>query len=93
MSMSTHVIGIRPPDAEYKKKLAAYMACEAAGVPIPDALDEYFNNEPPGMDGVEIDIEDLDGVEEYNDDMRQGFTVDIKKLPEGVSIIRFYNSY
>lgn len=93
MSMSTHVIGIRPATAEYKKKVAAYEACQAAGVAIPRELEEYFNGESPNPDGMEVEIEDTDAVDEYNDDSQQGFDVNIKELPKGVTIIRFYNAY
>ncbi len=92
--MSTHVIGLRPPTENYKKKLAAWQACMAADVEPPQELRDYFNDErEPNPDGMEVAIEDTDAVTKYDGDMEQGFDVDISELPEGVTIIRFYNSY
>jgi len=35
----------------------------------------------------------LGAVVEWKEDMREGFEVDVTKLPVGVTIVRFYNSY
>ncbi len=95
MGMNMHIIGLRPATEDYKKKMAAYYACKEAAIEIPDELDAYFNFEPPNPDGMEVDIdaEELDCVEDYNEQSKEGFTVEIAKLPAGVEFIRFYNSY
>jgi hypothetical protein len=96
MSMSSHVVGLRPPTEDYKKKLAAYLACEAAGVPAPKELENYFGGicaksvEPNGM---EVDLYRHPAVKPYKGDAAEGFDVDLTKLPEGVTVIRFYNSW
>jgi hypothetical protein len=72
---------------------AAYDACQAAGVAAPSDVMEFFDHEPPDSLGVRIEIERQPCTSKYRDDMRDGFEVDIKKLPPDVTIIRFYNSY
>ncbi len=93
MGMSSHVVGIRPADEEYMKKVAAYNACAAAGVSTPDELEDFFDGMPPNPDGVVVDLDDEECCEKYNEHMRDGFTIDVTKLPEGVRYVRFYNSY
>lgn len=66
MSMSTNVVGFRPPDAKWEKMKAIYDACETAGVSIPDEVDEYFNGEPPDDAGVKVDL-DVDSDEEMEE--------------------------
>lgn len=57
MSMSTSVVGFRPPDAKWKKMKAIYDACDEAGVSIPDEVDSFFNGEPPDDAGVRVKLE------------------------------------
>ena len=52
MGLSTYVQAFRPPDAKWKKMKQAYDACEAAVVPVPEEVDDFFNNEPPDPAGV-----------------------------------------
>jgi hypothetical protein len=104
--MHTHVIGFRPPDAKWKKMKEVHDACIAANVEIPEEVDEFFNWNPPDLSGVMVELEDrhLDpakgatpknfgAVKPWHADMREGFEVDVTKLPKDVTIIRFYNSY
>lgn len=93
MSMSTHVVGIRPADDKWQKMKAVYDACMAAKTTVPKEVMAFFDHEPPDKSGVRVEIEKLDCVTRYSDDMREGFEVDIKKLPADVTVIRFYNSY
>ena len=92
MSMNTHVVGFKPPDDKWKKMKAVYDACKLAGINPPGDVSDYFQGAPDDR-GVEVEIEKQPCTKEYSDDMRQGFEVDIKKLPPDVTIIRFYNSY
>jgi len=89
MSMSTHVIGFKPPDEKWNKMKAIYDACEVAGVPIPSEVDDFFDGEGPDPAGVEVKLT----PREWQDDMRQGYEIDIDSLPKGVKTIRFYNSW
>ena len=63
MSMSTHIVGFRPPDEKWHQMKAIYDACTKAEVKIPDEVDEFFNFEPPDHQGVKVDLE-VDEVDE-----------------------------
>ena len=92
MSMGTHVEGFRPPDETFKKMKAAYDACIAARVEIPDEVVNFFEGVPPDNNGVKVDIKKA--AKEWSDhESCQGIEVDITKLPEGVKIIRFANCW
>ena len=73
---------------------AVYKACEAAGTEVPREVDSFFGWEAPGdRPGIEVDVEKLKAVSEYRDDMREGYEVDLTKLPPDIKFLRFYNSY
>lgn len=93
MGMSTHVVAIRPADATWQRMKAAWDACVKAGVPIPEAVFEFFDGETPDTSGVVIDIEYTPAVRKWQSDMKAGFEVLLDELPDGVKIVRFYNSY
>lgn len=94
MGMSTHIVGFRQADDRWKRMKAAYEACEAAGVEIPDDVDDFFDGEPPGdKPGMEVDIKCSPAVSEYNDDSLSGFEIDIRELSKDIGIIRVYNSW
>jgi hypothetical protein len=50
------VIGIRPPDDEWKKMKAAWDACEAAGIGKPDKLWEFFGDDGPHEEGLKVKL-------------------------------------
>jgi hypothetical protein len=96
MGMTCEVVGFKPPTDDYKKKLAAYLACEAASVDAPDELIRYFDGVKPSNvepTGIEISQESLGGaVNDLRSD-RPGLDVDLTKLPDGVTKLRFFISY
>lgn len=89
MGMSTYVIGFKEPDETWNKYKKVWDACNEAGVDIPDDVLEYFNHEAPDESGVEVELE----TQEYTDYAKEGFEIDVSKLPKHVSRIRFYNSW
>jgi hypothetical protein len=94
MSMSTHVIGFRPADEKWKKMKAVWDTCKQAGIEPPDEVDDFFGGSPPDDAGVEVDLEDYECCSNWNDNIsREGFEINLDKLPKGIKIIRFYNSY
>ena len=95
MGMSTHIVGIKPPDDTWKKMKAIHDACLAAGLgaSIPKEVEDYFNNETPDAMGVVVDLEDAAGVLEYRTESHAGFSVDLRKLPPDIKILRFWNAY
>lgn len=89
MSMSTHVIGFKPPDQKWHLMKAVYDACELAEVAPPSEVSNYFDHQEPDAAGVEVEIPH----EAWVDDMRKGIQVDLSKITSDVKVIRFYNSY
>lgn len=90
--MSTHVVGFRPADAKWDAMKQAYNACKAAGLKIPDEIDSFFEyKDPNAMAGIEVNIDAA--AENFQTDSREGFDVDISKLPNDIKVIRFYNSW
>lgn len=87
--MSTHVIGIRPPDEKWEQMKNVYDSCKAAGIPVPAEVDKFFDYQEPDPNGVIVDIPNDD----WSDDCRSGLEVHLDKLPKDVKIIRFYNSW
>lgn len=93
MGMSTHVIGIGKPDEKHKRMFEVYEACQAAGISVPDEVNEYFDWDSPNESGRKIELRRGDAVTEYRAEMRDGYEVEIAKLPKDITHIRFYNSY
>lgn len=96
MSMSTHAIGFKPPDAKWKKMKKAWDACNEAGVDPPKEVDDFFDGESPDDSGVEVSEDTLEkcgALSEFKGDMVDGWEIHIDKLPKDVKIVRVYNSY
>jgi hypothetical protein len=91
MGMSTHVCGVKEPDDRWKKMKAAWDACKEAGVTPPDEIDDFFEGDPE--QGVMTILDHHACCKIYNHDTRNGFEIDISKLPAGIKVIRFYNSF
>lgn len=91
--MSMHVVGFRPPNDKWKKMKAIWDACNAAEIPVPEEVTDFFNETFPDENGVKIDLEAEGCVSRYSDDSRDGFDVDVQKLPPDVTIVRFFNAY
>lgn len=90
MKVSTHIVGIKPPDEKWKKMKAVYDACVNAGINIPMEVSGFFGHEQPDDNGVVLCERQLgDCVSEYGDSNGTGFEVDVSKIPEDVRIIRF----
>lgn len=89
MSMSTHVIGIKPPDDLWVRMKAAWDACLAAGVAMPDGVEEFFNDEDPDPAGVLVEVP----TRKWSDNSREGVEVDLADLPAHIKTIRFYNAW
>lgn len=93
MGMSTHVMGIRPADATFRKMRAVWDACDAAGITVPEDVLAFFNNERPDAEGVVVEIEKSTAVKRWKLRDSEGYEVDLTKLDPTVKIVRFYNSY
>ena len=96
MGMSMDIQGYRAKDTKWKKMEEAYKACRSAGIGIPKEIDEFFVGEDPNyisamVDGLTVDLGDA--VTEIDEEMVEGYWVDITKLPKDIKILRFTNSY
>ncbi len=90
----THIKGFRPPDKKWRKMKVIHDACESAGIEAPESVMEFFGYENPDERGVEVDLDEKSGLANWGDDTpREGFEVEIAKLPKNITHIRFYNSY
>lgn len=87
------VIGIRPPDEEYKKKLAAYRACEEADVEVPRKLQEFFGYKEPNDLGVEINLTGDKCINGLKEEYVDGCLVHLELLPHGIKLIKFRRHY
>lgn len=95
MGMSTHVYGIKPPDDTWRRMKAVYEACEDAGILPPPEVDQFFDHEKPDDKGVIVglDCPAHEAVTEYSDNSREGYEIDLSKLPKDIKIVRFLNSW
>ena len=90
MSMSTHIVGFRPADEQWDKMKQVWDSCEAAGINPPSEVMAFFEYENPGdKPGKEVSLGSA--VNEWNDEYRQGYQVDLLIIPVGVRYLRFYN--
>jgi hypothetical protein len=91
MGMSTHVYGFRAPDEKWSQMKDIFDACKAAGVDPPEGVWSFFDGESPDDAGVQVDLGDA--VSEFRSDYQEGVEVSVPDLPEGLTSIRFVNSY
>jgi len=91
--MSTRVKGFKPPDDKWKKMKAIWDACEEAGVDTPKRVYKFFDGVPPDESGVEVELMETPCCREYREEMRDGYEIEVAKLPKDIKIIRFWNSY
>lgn len=93
MSMSTWVYGFKPPDEKWRRMKAVYDACSLAGTDLPKEVDKFFQGQIPDAAGVEVSLVDTACCQEYIEEMKSGFEIDLTKLPKDIRIIRFVNSF
>lgn len=93
MGMSTYVKGFMAPDETWNLMKAIWDACNAAGVRTPDPVLKFFGYDYPFGQGKEVDLQKTDCCKKYSAESTSGFEIDVTKLPEGVKIVRFYNSW
>lgn len=104
MSVSLYAQAILPATDEYKAKLVAYRACEAAGVDVPKELREFFGDDGPDDAGSLRSLftnhlggnvrQHHESAQRWTDgDMCDGIQVDVTMLPPGTRYIRFYGAW
>lgn len=93
MSMSTHLKGFRPIDDRWRAMKTAWDACKAISADPPQAVSDFFGDEEPDEGGIAIDLERSPCVSQWSREMEDGYVVDLRRLPEGITHLRFYNSF
>jgi hypothetical protein len=92
MGMSTRVVGFQPADERWKQMKLIWDTCEAAGLIAPNAVYEFFGDEPPGdKPGRVVDLEAV--LVPWRDEGSEGFQLEVSQIPPNVKVIRFYNSW
>lgn len=97
MGMSTHITAFRDQNGKLKEMLEIKDFCDSKGVSYPAEVNEYFGSEANERSKYlresmsELSVKDW--VKPWNDDMQEGYEVNVKDIPAEVSIIRFYNSW
>ena len=95
MGMSTHVIGlISDKDPLYQKHAKVLRACLDADIEkLPKETAKYFGSDEPYESLFDEKRTVKIPKKEYCEDMIEGYDIEVSKIPEGVTTIRFYNSY
>lgn len=94
MSMSTGVYGLRDLGHTFDKMMLIKNFCDAQGVSYPKEVVEYFGEDvEEDEDYLRNELAHVDikyAITEYGTDTEDGFEVDLSKLPEDVTKLRFY---
>lgn len=92
MSMSTRVLGIVKGDDEWRRMKDVWDACQAAKVEVPREVEHYFRGYSPQVEGVEVDVRPA-VTRDTSQNARDRWVVDLSKLPPGVVVLVFENSW
>jgi hypothetical protein len=98
MSKETNVYAFRPGDAKWREMKARWDECERSRGELPQEVLEFFDYREPGP-GEEVGHAWIGAAEfpewatRYWEDSSEseGFEVDLTKLPEGTTVLRFVN--
>ena len=92
MSMTCEVKGLKPITNDYKKRLEIYKSCIELKISPPEEIREYFEDYGTCEEGIVVPLEE-DVVSESIEYTSVYYDVDLSKLPEGVTKVRFEISY
>jgi hypothetical protein len=95
MGMSVSVKGVRDLSVKFDMMMNIKKVCDNGNVGYPAELDEYFGDmvdEHPDFIRSEMEEMDIEYMETHPDSSNI-FEVDLSKIPEDVSKIRFIMSY
>lgn len=90
-----NLIGIRTAvarDPEWQTMKKAWDACTEAGATVPEVVRKFFGDQPPTEGGGTVDLDGHMCVRQVNAPNQSGIEVDLAKLPDGVTKLRFVNS-
>lgn len=93
MSVSYGIKGLKPITDDYKKRLEIYKSCRELKIDPPEEIRKYFENDgEPCDEGIIVYLK-KDVVSEGSRYSSVYYDVDLSKLPDGVSKVRFEISY
>ena len=92
MGMDTYVVGIKPPDSDWEKVKLIFDAYINAGIMVPAEIWDYFGGVAPDDKGVSVELPP-NCISNYSRDGECGYDIEVSKIPKGIKIIRFYNSW
>ncbi len=97
MSLSVHIEAFIPDtDKEFQKHKEILLVCLKNDVSLPPETAKYFGGSHPYKsmlnEKLQIDLVKNVHFTTYNEIDGYGFDVDLLKLPDGVSKLRFYYS-
>ena len=96
MSMYTYVQGLKPVTEDYKKRLEIYKSCRELKISPPEEIRKYFEDDGELCDeGIIVRLKDevVKKSTDANYCREYYYDVDLSKLPEGLSKVRFVISY
>lgn len=95
MSMSTHIVAYIPDtDPEYIKHKKIFELCIESDVSLPVETEAYFPNDiDDPEEKLEINLVEGEHYKNWRDESREGFEIELSKLPKSVTKIRFFNAY
>lgn len=85
MSHDLYVHGFRPPDKEWEQMQAVWESCKAAGVEIPQAVIDFFDDGAPDPGGICVQLP----LTEWGDGNWQGYELKVADIPPQVTTLRF----
>lgn len=92
--MQIDVVAVIPADEQYRRMLAVWEACEAASVPVPRRVTEYFAGAEtrPSAIGRELAVGRVDleaGTAEWAKvEYGSGLEVSLRSLPAGTTALQ-----
>jgi hypothetical protein len=93
MSVSCEVKGLKPITDDYKKRLEIYKSCIELKISPPEEIRKYFEyDSEPCDEGIIVCLEE-DAVSESIGYTSVYYDVDLSKLPDDVTKVRFEISY
>lgn len=96
--MSTHIKAFIPDtDVEFQKHKKILLMCLENEVSLPKETAKYFGSDTAYEylleEKLEIALKEDIHYKDWSEDSREGYEVDLTKLPKGVTKLRFYNSW
>lgn len=93
MSVSYGVKGLKPITDDYKKRLEIYKSCRELKISPPEEIRKYFEDDgEPCDEGIIVYLK-KDVISKSDGYSSVYYDVDLSKLPDGVTKVRFEVSY